>query len=71
MDDKQIQQLVAEVLKRLVQQVNPTGERGDVIVVFTGATAGFTEAIQQVQSLIVRGFRPRLVFTRAAELLYG
>ena len=71
MDEKQMQQILAEVLKRLVQEVGATGERGDVVVVFTGATAGFTEAIQQVRSLVVKGFRPRLVFSRSAELLYG
>jgi hypothetical protein len=71
MDEKQIQQVVAEVLKRLVQHMGATGARGDVVVVFTGATAGFTEAIQQVRSLVVRGFCPRLVFSHSAELLYG
>ncbi len=69
MDEKQIQQVIAEVLKRLA--AHASGERGDVIVVFTGATAGFNEAIQQVRSLAVKGFRPQLVFTRAADLLCG
>jgi len=71
MNDKQVQQIVAEVLKRLAVHMGASGERGDVIVVFTGATAGFMEAIQQVRSLVVKGFRARLVFSRAAELLCG
>jgi len=71
MDEKQIQKVIAEVLKRLVPHLGTTGQRGDVIVVFTGATGGFTEAIQQVRALVIRGFRVQLVFSRAAELLYG
>jgi len=71
MDEHKIQQVVAEVLKRLALEAGATGERGDVIVVFTGATAGFLEAIQQVRSLVVKGFRAQLVFSRAAELLCG
>lgn len=71
MDEKQMQRVIAEVLRRLVTQAGTSGERGNVIVVFTGATAGFNEAIQQVRSLVVRGFRPQLVFTRSAELLCG
>jgi hypothetical protein len=71
MDEKQVQQVIAEVLKRLAAQVGAGGERGDVIVVFSGATAGFTEAVQQVRSLVVKGFRAQLVFTHAAELLCG
>jgi hypothetical protein len=71
MDEKQIQEVIAEVLKRLAAQAGASGERGDVIVVFTGATAGFNEAIQQVRSLVIRGFRPLLVFSHSAELLYG
>ena len=71
MDEKQIQQVVAEVMRRLVAQAGGSGARGDVIVVFTAATAGFTEAIQQIRSLVVRGFRVQLVFSHAAELLCG
>lgn len=71
MDEKYVQHLIAEVLKRLAIHAGVGGERGDVIVVFTGATAGFTEAIQQVRLLVLKGFRAQLVFSRAAELLYG
>ena len=71
MDDKQIQRVLVEVLRRMLPQIGATGERGDVVVVFTGATAGFTEAIQQVRSLIIKGFRVQLIFSRGAELLFG
>ena len=71
MDDKQIQCVVVEVLKRMLPHLGASGKRGDVIVVFTGATAGFTEAIQQVRSLVLHGFRVQLVFSRGAEVLYA
>src|SRR5262249_32804290 len=71
MDEKQIQRVVVEVLKGLLPQLGASGDRGDVVVVFTGATAGFSEAVQQVRSLVLQGYRVQLVFSRGAELLYA
>jgi len=71
MDEKQIDLVVVEVLKRMLPHLGASGDRGDVIVVFTGATAGFTQAIQQVRSIVLRGFRVQLVFSRGAETLYA
>ena len=71
MNEKQIQHVVAQVLKRLLPRLGATGEAGMVIVVFSGATVGFTEAIQQVRSLILKGFRVQLAFSRGADLLYA
>lgn len=71
MKEEQIQQIVAEVLKRLLPRLGANGTRGTLIVVFTGATVGFNKAIQQVRSLILSGFRIHLVFSQAAEQLYS
>lgn len=71
MNEKQIQRVVAEVLKRLLPSMGATGEAGTLIVVFSGATVGFNEAIQQVRSLILKGFRVELAFSRGADLLYA
>ncbi len=70
-EEQRIQQLVAEVLKRLLPYVGANGEQGTVTVVFSGATAGFTEALQQIRSLVLRGFRAELVFSRGAEEIYA
>ena len=40
-------------------------------MVFTGATVGLSNAIHQVRSLILSGFRIQLVFSQAAEQLYS
>ena len=48
-----------------------TGDRGSVIVVFSGATIGYNEAIDQVRSLVMKGYRVQLVFSRGAETLYA
>jgi hypothetical protein len=69
-EEQRIQQVVAEVLKRLLPHVGANGEQGTVTVVFSGATAGFTEALQQIRSLVLRGFRLELVFSRGAEDLH-
>jgi hypothetical protein len=71
MNEKQVQQVVAEVLKRLLPRMGATGDAGTVIVAFSGATVGFNEAIQQVRSLILKGFQVQLAFSRGAELLYA
>jgi hypothetical protein len=71
MTEERIQQVVVEVLKRLLPHIGATGDRGSVIVVFTGATVGYYEAIDQVRALVMKGYRVQLVFSRGAETLYA
>jgi hypothetical protein len=71
MTDEQIEKIITEVLRRLLPGLGADGSRGAVIVVFTGATVGINEAVQQVRGLIVEGFQPQLVFSEMAEHLYG
>jgi hypothetical protein len=71
MIDEQIQRIVAEVISRLAPRLGADGRRGYLIVVITGATAAFGEAVQQVRSLVLDGYRLRLAFSQAAEQLFG
>lgn len=71
MSDERIHEVVVEVLKRLLPHMGATGERGTIIAVFTGATAGFREGVDQVRSLIMQGYRVELVFSRGADTLYA
>jgi hypothetical protein len=71
MNEKQIQQVIAEVLKRLLPHVGADGKRGTLICVFSGATAGYTEALQQIRSFVLRGYSVELVFSRGAEQIYA
>jgi hypothetical protein len=71
MSDEHVQQIVAEVISRLATRLGADGSRGTVIIVFTGATAAFGEAIQQVRALILDGYRIELVFSQAAEQLFA
>ena len=71
MSEDRVQQVVVEVLKRLLPHIGAAGDRGSVIVVFTGATIGYNQAIEQVQALIMKGYRVRLVFSHGAEVLYA
>lgn len=70
-DNQQIQNVVAEVIKRLAVRLGVDGSRGTLIVVFTGATAAFSDAIQQIRYLSLDGYRLQVVFSNAAEDLYG
>src|ERR1700761_4442875 len=71
MNEERIEQVVVEVLRRLLPQVGATGDRGSVIVVFTGATIGYNEAIEQIRTLILHGYSVQLVFSHGAETLYA
>lgn len=71
MNQDQLQHIVSEVIRRLAPRLGADGSRGSLVTVFTGATVGFTEAIQQVRSLILDGFCIQLAFSPAAEQLYG
>jgi hypothetical protein len=71
MKEEQLQHIVIEVIRRLAVRLGADGSRGKLIVVFTGATAAFKEAIQQVRSIILDGYRVQLLFSQAAEDLYG
>ncbi len=71
MSEERIHQIVVEVLKRLLPHAGATGDRGLVIVVFTGATIGYNEAVEQVRALVLKGYRVQLVFSHGAEVLYA
>lgn len=71
MKKEQIQHIVIEVISRLAVRLGADGSRGTLIVVFTGATVAFKEAIQQVRSIILDGYSVQLIFSQAAEDLYG
>jgi flavoprotein len=71
MSEERIHEVVVEVLKRLLPHMGATGERGTVVAVFTGATAGYREGVDQVRSLVMQGYRVELVFSRGAETLYA
>jgi flavoprotein len=71
MNEERIHEVVVEVLKRLLPHMGATGERGTIVAVFTGATAGYREAVDQVRSLILEGYRVELVFSHGAEALYA
>ncbi len=71
MTEERIHEVVVEVLKRLLPHMGATGERGTVVAVFTGATAGYKEAVDQVRSLVMQGYRVELLFSQGAETLYA
>lgn len=71
MNDEQIQRIVAEVISRLAQRLGADGRRGCLIIVLSGATAAFGEALRQVRFLILDGYRVALALSTAAEQLCG
>lgn len=71
MNDEQFERLVAEVISRLAPRLGADGRRGCLIIVFTGATAAFDEALRQVRFLVLDGYRIQLAFSQTAEQLCG
>ena len=60
MKERDIERIVVEVITRLALQLGADGSRGTLVAVFSGATAGFNEAVQQVRLLILDGYRIQL-----------
>lgn len=71
MNEEQVRKIIAEVIGRLAVSLGADGKRGSLIAVFTGATAGFKAAVEQVRGLVLDGYRVSLVLSQAAERLYG
>ncbi|MBI4777138.1 MAG: hypothetical protein HY788_23650 [Deltaproteobacteria bacterium] len=71
MEEEQIQRIVTRVMERLAARLGADGGRGTLIFVFTGATVAFSEALRQVRSLILDGFRAQLCLSESAGQLYG
>ena len=67
--EEQLQEIVAKVIARLARRLGATGDKGELIVVFSAATVEFREAVMQVRDLILDGFQVRLAFSPAAENL--
>ena len=71
MTENELQSIVAEVLRRLTKRLGTYHSDSRLIAVFTGATVGFEEAIEQVRQLLLDGFQVRVVFSPAAEHILG
>ena len=69
--ERNLTQLVAEVISRLARRLGADGSQGRLIAVLCGATAGFTEAVNQIRALSLDGYRIELAFSAAADELYG
>jgi hypothetical protein len=69
--NEKIQEIVVEVIRRLAVRMGADGRRGTLITILTGATAAFNEALRQIRYLSLDGWRVQLVFSKAAEDLYG
>ena len=69
--DEPIKSLVAEIINRIAKRLGATGARGELLVVFSGATVGLAEAINQVRRLIIDGYRIRSAFSDNAQNLIG
>jgi hypothetical protein len=69
--EEQIERLVSEVVSRLAVRLGADGKQGLLAVVFTGATVGFRDALQQIRDLLLSGYRIEMAFSGAAEKLYG
>lgn len=69
MTEERFHHLVEEVIRRLVKRTVASERGAHLVVMFTGATVSFGEAVEQVRSLLLDGFWVQLVFSEAAEHL--
>jgi hypothetical protein len=64
-------QLVEATVGRVAVCLGADGRKGRLVAVFTGASADFSRAVDQVRGLILDGYRLEIIFSDAAEALYG
>jgi hypothetical protein len=69
--DEYAKELVAEIIKRLAQRLGADGTKGELVVVFSGATVGMVDAMVQVRGLIYDGYRVLTAFSDNAKILLG
>lgn len=64
---------VAELVRRVLYQIALRGRREDdyAVVVFTGATAGLTEALSGLETLMLNGLSMKVALSESASQLYG
>jgi hypothetical protein len=67
-----LSELVQRVLYLIAQRINEQNpDKEYVMVVFTGATAGFVHAFTAVEELMLSGLEVRIVLSDSAERIYG
>lgn len=69
--DEHVKPLVEEIIKRLAHRLGAHGKRGEIIVVFSGATVGMADAVAQVRGLIFDGYSVQTAFSENAGSLFG
>lgn len=69
--DEQTKRVVKEIIERLAQRFGADGTKGKLVVVFSGATVGMDEAMQQVKGLIYDGYQVLTAFSDNAQDMFG
>jgi hypothetical protein len=69
--EEQFHFIVEEVIRRLARRMDELRRNEIIIVVFTGATVGLVEGVQQVRSLLLDGFQVKLAFSDSAGHLFA
>lgn len=69
---KLLSELVQKVLYLIAQRMSEENDKQEyVLVVFTGATAGFVQAFSAIEQLMLSGMQVRIVMSDAAKAIYG
>ena len=71
LNEQQLQHLVTEIFRRLAVHLGSDGRRGKVMTVFSGATVGLPQALDQLRWCSLQGFCQVLAFSPSAEAIYG
>lgn len=71
MDRILIDRLVAKVVRRLAVKLGADGNRGDIVCVFSGCNGNVENAVEQMRSLIMKGFKLKLLFSENARKTYS
>ena len=71
MDKGQVKDIIEQVVHRLFVRMGADGSHGGLVIVFTGATAGFAHALSLLPRLVLQGYVLNVCVSKNAEALVG
>lgn len=73
MDNPPSKQRIRTIVRRVLHALarEQAGYQGTLLTLFTGATAGFSQALDNLEQLMARGWALEICQTRSAQNLYG
>lgn len=71
MDESQVKAIIEQVVHRLFLRMGANGSLGGLVIVLSGATAGFTHVLSLLPRLVLQGYVLNICVSKNAEAIVG